>query len=364
MFESISTHWRKVQKFLFPRFEDEGLSLSKHHQELIAVLEFARLEEHIGGYIIGAGRPAHDRISLAAAFIAKAVYNLPTTVLLIEVLHNDATLRRICGWERKSDIPSESTFSRAFAEFASSNIISCVHRKFVERLYKGKLVMHISRDSTAIEAREKGLKKPKALPTPPKKRGRPKKGEVRVKELTRLQKQVSMSVNAMLADLPKACDSGSKVNSKGFPVSWNGYKLHIDTADGDIPVSVILTSASVHDSQVALPLSRLSERALETHLYELMDSAYDADVIRTDVFQRGKVALIDWNRRYSGRCFEDFEQIRYHHRSSSERVNSQLKDNFGGHFIRVKGHAKVQLHLMFGVLVLTVTQALALGCST
>ena len=30
-----------------------------------------------------------------------------------------------------------------------------------------------------------------------------------------------------------------------------GYKLHIDTADGDIPVSCFLTSASVHESQVA-----------------------------------------------------------------------------------------------------------------
>ena len=28
---------------------------------------------------------------------------------------------------------------------------------------------------------------------------------------------------------------------------WTGYKLHIDAIDGGIPVSCLLTSASVHD---------------------------------------------------------------------------------------------------------------------
>ena len=31
-------------------------------------------------------------------------------------------------------------------------------------------------------------------------------------------------------------------------------KAHLDVIDGDIPVSFILTSASLHDSQVAIPL--------------------------------------------------------------------------------------------------------------
>ena len=55
----------------------------------------------------------------------------------------------------------------------------------------------------------------------------------------------------MLADLPTACDVGCKKNSKGYKETWTGYKLHIDVACGQIPVSCVLTSASVHDSQVA-----------------------------------------------------------------------------------------------------------------
>ena len=53
-----------------------------------------------------------------------------------------------------------------------------------------------------------------------------------------------MGLADMLKDLPKACDVGTKKNSKDFKVSWIGYKLHIDVADGGIPISAVLTSAS------------------------------------------------------------------------------------------------------------------------
>ena len=43
-----------------------------------------------------------------------------------------------------------------------------------------------------------------------------------------------------------------------YKESWTGYKLHVDVADGGIPVGAILTSASTHDSQAAIPLSALS----------------------------------------------------------------------------------------------------------
>ena len=37
--------------------------------------------------------------------------------------------------------------------------------------------------------------------------------------------------------LPTACGVGAKKNSKGYKVSWIGHKLHIDVADGGIPIS-------------------------------------------------------------------------------------------------------------------------------
>lgn len=47
---------------------------------------------------------------------------------------------------------------------------------------------------------------------------------------------------------------------------------------------------------------------------------------------------------------------RFAERSSAERVNSNLKDNYGGRNIRVKGASKVMAHLMFGIISIAATQ--------
>ena len=54
------------------------------------------------------------------------------------------------------------------------------------------------------------------------------------------------------------------------------------------------------------------------------------------------------------------EDLRYRERTTVERVNGRLKDEFGARQIRVRGHAKVLCHLMFGILALTVDQLLRL----
>ena len=54
------------------------------------------------------------------------------------------------------------------------------------------------------------------------------------------------------------------------------------------------------------------------------------------------------------------EDVRYRQRTTAERVNARLKDEFGGRFVRVRGHAKVTCHLMFGLLALTVDQLMRL----
>ena len=361
---NLSHHWHKIQTFLFPRLEEElGSMTSKHHQ-LITIIELARVEDFINPRYHRIGRPLEDRKNIAHAYIAKAIYNLPTTASIIERLHSDPKMRQICGWSSKYDIPSESTFSRAFAEFAKTSLATRAHESFIKAQHSTSRFHHVLRDSTPIEAREKSIKKPeKTKKSSQEKRGRPKKDTIAQidKEQTRLELQITMGLDEMLANLPKACDVGCKKNSKGFIASWKGYKLHIDTADGDLPISAILTSASVHDSQVALPLSQITEQRI-IHYYDLMDAAYDSKIIRDYSISKGRVALIDFNHRgpQDTRSFEKHEAERYKARSGAERVNSQLKDNFGGSLIRVKGHAKIMCHLMFGLLALTIDQSLRL----
>ena len=148
--------------------------LSAFHQDLVKVLEMARIEALVPHSRGSVGRPPAERAALARAFVAKAVFNITATTTLIERVTTDKILRRLCGWEQANEIPSEATFSRAFAEFAASALPSRVHEALIAQTQKNRLVGHISRDSTAIEAREKPLKlvaaeKPKYKP------GRPRK---------------------------------------------------------------------------------------------------------------------------------------------------------------------------------------------
>jgi Transposase domain (DUF772) len=84
--------------------------------------------------------PPLDRAALARAFVAKVVLGLPTTAMLIERLKVDKQLRRLCGWEHLGELPSEATFSRAFAEFAQSQLPVRVHEVPIKRSHEERLV--------------------------------------------------------------------------------------------------------------------------------------------------------------------------------------------------------------------------------
>ena len=224
-------------------------------------MEIIRIEDFIPNSYGYRGRPLKNRKVIAGAFVAKAVYNMPTTRILLDRLDSDISFRRICGWESKNEIPDETAFSRAFAEFSKSGLAQTVHDALIKKVFKNNIAHHVSRDSTAIEAREKPLKKPSKKEKSSNKRGWPKKDEIKAKkELTRVEKQLDMSLPEMINDLPKKCDVGTKKNSKGYKESWIGYKAHIDTIDGDIPISMLITSASVHDSQAANTFSKNHKR--------------------------------------------------------------------------------------------------------
>ena len=369
----LSPIWHHFQSLLFPWLQEAVGELSAKQQQLVEVLEFAQVERYLPEFNGVPGRPLKSRSAMARAFVAKAVYNLPTTEMLLDRLHCDIKLRRLCGWEKAKAIPSRSTFSRAFNEFSQSELTERVHAGIIEKHMAGRLVGHISRDSTAIVCREKAVSKEanKAIGTDgPKKRGRPKKGEERVKAPTRLERQIGgLSIEQMKADLPIACRVGSKRNSQGHKSSWVGYKLHIDAADGGIPISCLLSSASLHDSQVAIPLAKITDSRV-TSCYDLMDSAYDAPLIKQHSESLGHIPIIDKNPRtkegkalialeQKSRHHADFkpaEAVRYNERSTVERVNGRLKDEFGARMVRVKSHAKVMTHLMFGIIALTVDQ--------
>ncbi|MHB9038507.1 MAG: transposase [Armatimonadota bacterium] len=235
--ERISYLLVSVQRSLFPHLREEVGELTEKERRFVLVLEVVQIEKHVRNHH-WLGRKPKDRKPLARSFVAKAFYNMPTTGALRERLIRDKTFRRLCGWEFKYQVPSESTFSRAFDKFAQSGLADKVHEALVKEYVGDEVVWHVSRDSTAIEAREKPTKKIKAAaPKVNGKRGRPKKGELRpVPEKKRLEKQREWSLQECLADLPRACDVGTKKDSKGHKMSWPGYKFNVDVADGGIPI--------------------------------------------------------------------------------------------------------------------------------
>jgi len=190
----ISQFLTQMQTELLPVLrEDLELELSPALGKVIRVLELVQVERFIPASRGGVGAPPKDRQALARAFVAKAVLNLPTIEGLIDRLQVDHALRRICGFDSRR------------------------------------------------------RRKPK---------GRPKQGEVRVKEPTRLERQSQRTLAENLSELSKSCDVGSTKDSKGHKETWVGYKLHLNTADGDIPVAAILTSEMIEqETEVRLKAS-------------------------------------------------------------------------------------------------------------
>ena len=141
-----------------------------------------------------------------------------------------------------------------------------------------------------------------------------------------MQKQLEQTAQQAIEELESRCSWGCKRNSQGNPSYWKGYKLHLDVTDNGIPVSAIVTGANVHDSQVAIPLERMTEQRVN-HLYSLMDSAYDAKPIRDFITDNGRIPIIDPNkRRKQQRVLSPSEKQHFKIRSTVERSNSHLKD--------------------------------------
>lgn len=102
---TLSQYWGKIQGSLFPWLEEELNPLTKKQQQLIEILELIRVEEFLPNPFRCEGRPQKTRSAIARSFVAKMIYNMNSTVDLIERLKTDKNMRRICGWESLQQLP-------------------------------------------------------------------------------------------------------------------------------------------------------------------------------------------------------------------------------------------------------------------
>lgn len=133
-----------LQRSLFPHLEEcYAKPLTDKERQLVSILEIVEIEKQVYHKASNQwmGKRLREREAIARAFVAKAVYNHPFTRTTLEALKTAPTLRRLCGFERVSDIPSESTFSRAFAEFARSGLGDRVHEALVGKKEGSSLLL-------------------------------------------------------------------------------------------------------------------------------------------------------------------------------------------------------------------------------
>ena len=377
---SLSKMWLKVKNLettLFPELKEVLGVLSSKEQKLIKILDFAEIEKNIT--VVSITNTPKDREEIARAFIAKSVYNFQTTRELIDRLHCDKTLRVLCGWRYKTDIPSESKFSRVFKELSDLDIAAKTQEKFVKTYLSQKTFFYNATDATKIPLREKAVKQEKSKKTKHN-RGRPKKGETRepIKPSILKQQREMQTIEEMLTLISSDCGVGVKQNAKGNREVWIGGKLHISVVDGDIPITTFYSGANVHDSSLALPLMQETSKRVN-YLYDLQDAGYDADIIKECSVQNGHRPIIDINPKNSKilkekialaksekeilqsfNLYRDSDDLHYNQRSSVERVNAYLKDNFGCDKIYYQGANKVASVLAFGILSICIHQSLKL----
>jgi hypothetical protein len=382
--------WNYFQGTLFPMLEDEIGPLQPNHLRLAGVLDLMRIEEFVPRSSICIhlfrGRPAKDRTFLARAFVAKVVFKLKYTRQLRDRLLCDKQLRQICGWTMAREIPSESKFSRAFAEFAESQLPDRVHECLIKKAFEGQTIGHAVIDSTPAPAREKPIfKKKESASTKSgskvddseadkkktvRRRGKNKTEEEKVAARSRCEKQASgeLTLCQMKDELPCECTIAMKKKPGGIHYTWKGYKLHLASDPHGIPLAALITSSNINDHEAMISLTEmLMGRCV--HFYQLMDSAYDVKSVISYLETTPVVPIVDkkpytaeqkrekkeelQRRKILG--FVPAEEIRYRDRKLGERPNGLAKDFYGVGDLFYKGAKKASCHIMFGILTLATT---------
>lgn len=346
--------WGEVAQRMFPFMMEELGELDEMAKCFVMICEsVVKPEAFAYAKWKGIGRPKTSRTAVFKAFLFKALHDIPTTKELVRQLRCDPQARRLCGWGSAGNVPSQGQFSVVNKEFAERGFAAEWFDDYVRTYVEGDICATISYDSAPIAVRAKAENARRMLeeldpdqPVPP----------------SRLEWQAGKDADAAIAELPQNCDWGCKRDSHGKPKHWKGGKIHAAVTREGIPVAVAYTSASLHDSQVMIPLVKKASERVE-HGFDLADAAYDAETIREASAEAGNVPVIDTNsRRGEGRRMTDTEREVFRDRGTDERFFSHLLDSHGGRHVRVRTPKKVFLHLMYGVLVIAVEQTMRMLC--
>jgi hypothetical protein len=199
--------------------------LSDEYQTFLHMLRV--IEEQMPSLIrpyAGTGRIPYQYIPFIRSFPAKGYFGIEKTSQLIRRLKGEPDLRLLCGF---TDVPGKATFSRIFTCQSEQDLLEKTLDGIVAMAHKDLVVYQVNRDSTAIPAREKAVKKPEGTaPKQGKKRGRPAKNSPKApKEPTVIETQAKQEAETSLEGIAKECAWGCKKNSEGGRLVLEGVQI-------------------------------------------------------------------------------------------------------------------------------------------
>lgn len=342
----------KIQPFCLERLTEE-------YARLYFLLEEFEKACPINEWHSNMGRPYFPLYIFRRALFAMSFIGLRCVNDIRKRLLSDSNLRQICGFTK---IPSESTFSRKINALLKLDDADKNQELVIKKFLGNKIILHICRDSTAIKSREKAINNKKDVNLDNiKKCGTdfvcPKENDI-----PRIKRQISQTPEEAISEIPKKCQWGGKTNSQGNKSYWKGYKLHLDVTDFGVPITAVVTGAAVHDSQLAIPMEKITQERV-SFLYSLMDKGYDATEIRNFIREQGRIDVIDFKKKRNGEkpVFDEVKSERYKIRTTVERSNSNLKDWLLPDKLCLRKSEAIIYVIKIVVLVLTFQQLLSNG---
>jgi len=310
------------------------------------------------------GRTGYPLLSILSIMVLKLLYQQLTVRQTLQLLKENENLRMIVEID---SVPSEATMSRLSRQIEQIIDPQMLHERIMGLYQKStsRIIGHLSIDSTVIEAREKPIKATQQRKKP-KKRGRKKKGSVeedeyrarKTKEEQQLAQYLVESPEISISELEKRCSLTAKQNSQGRRQWFVGYKAHMACDDFGVPVAFAVTGACVHDTQVAIPLMKLTQKNFD-FLYALMDKGYVSPIIEAYVQMIGRRAIIA-QRSYRGRPPPQMDSptaLRYEVRTTVERTNGELKDGYLPVKLYRKGE-QARYDISLAILLITIKKVL------
>lgn len=219
----------------------EQLDIEEKYLEIFSPLDLSTLvvlfqKEKAVGAPISVNYEASIR-----ALVVSYLEAIPDVKTLVARIKSDLRFKLSLGFLYSDPTPSEAMFSRILHTLSDhrSTLID-MNGLLLKRIDKEFDIFceDVAIDATAIESHSTPQKIDKPV-------------------VSSVEKQLSMSTEAIKKELPIATQWGIKVNSKGKNVFWHGYKGHLAvTTKSQYILSSILTSAHIADMSVAVPLIR------------------------------------------------------------------------------------------------------------